>query len=439
MKLSGLKKVLIFSFAFMMLISFVSTASATNGYFAHGYSIKNKALAGAGTALPLDSLAASTNPAGMALVGSRMDFGISFFNPNREYSTSCGISGCGGNVSPTAGTVESDTDWFIIPSFGYNRMMNENYSIGISIYGNGGMNTDYDTTTYQGGSTGTGVDLMQLFIVPTYARKLNEKHSIGVSPIVAYQAFEAKGLEGFETLSSSPSSLSSNGHDTSFGFGARIGYLGEIASGLFIGASYQTRIWMDEFDDYSGLFAEHGDFDIPSNWSVGLAYKATTDLTLALDVQQILYGEVDSIGNAFNPAFNTCRGAVMGGNPPASVPQCLGGDAGVGFGWEDMTIVKLGAQYQSSPEWTWRAGYSYGEQPIPSSEVLFNIIAPGVIEHHITAGFTRSIKDNQEIDFAVMYAVENDISGANPLAPTTQTITLQMNQWEFSAGYTYKF
>ena len=237
-------------------------------------------------------------------------------------------------------------------------------------------------------------------------------------------------------LSSSPSSLSSNGHDTSFGFGARIGYLGEIASGLFIGASYQTRIWMDEFDDYSGLFAEHGDFDIPSNWSVGLAYKATTDLTLALDVQQILYGEVDSIGNPFNPAFNTCFGA--GGGSSGS-PSCLGGDAGVGFGWEDMTIVKLGAQYQSSPEWTWRAGYSYGEQPIPSSEVLFNIIAPGVIEHHITAGFTRSIKDNQEIDFAVMYAVENDISGANPLAPTTQTITLQMNQWEFSAGYTYKF
>jgi len=59
-------------------MSFVATASATNGYFAHGYSIKNKALAGAGTALPTDSLTATTNPAGMAFVGNRVDLGLSF-------------------------------------------------------------------------------------------------------------------------------------------------------------------------------------------------------------------------------------------------------------------------------------------------------------------------------------------------------------------------
>jgi long-chain fatty acid transport protein len=59
----SLKGLVVFSVVMMIALSFVATASATNGYFAHGYSIKNKALAGAGTALPLDSLAASTNPA----------------------------------------------------------------------------------------------------------------------------------------------------------------------------------------------------------------------------------------------------------------------------------------------------------------------------------------------------------------------------------------
>ena len=60
---NGLKKVFICLVAVLTAVLFIAgSAYATNGYFAHGYSIKNKALAGAGAALPLDSLAASTNP-----------------------------------------------------------------------------------------------------------------------------------------------------------------------------------------------------------------------------------------------------------------------------------------------------------------------------------------------------------------------------------------
>ena len=76
----NLREVLIFAVVIIAALCFVTTASATNGYFSHGYSTKNKALAGAGTALPLDSLAAATNPAGMVFMDNRIDLGISFFN-----------------------------------------------------------------------------------------------------------------------------------------------------------------------------------------------------------------------------------------------------------------------------------------------------------------------------------------------------------------------
>jgi long-chain fatty acid transport protein len=305
-------------------------------------------------------------------------------------------------------------------------MMNDDYSIGISIYGNGGMNTEYDTNTF-GGTTPTGVNLEQLFIVPTYSRKLTSQHSVGVSPIFAYQRFKAYGLEAFGQMgfSSAPTKLTNNDHDNSYGYGGRIGYLGEIVSGVFIGAAYQTKIYMSEIDDYAGLFAEQGDFDIPANWSVGIAVEATPELTLALDVQQILYSNVDAISNPLLPNLQTAL---------------LGSDSGAGFGWEDMTVVKVGAQWQAAPDWMLRAGYSYGNQPIPDTEMLFNILAPGVIEHHITAGCTKKIGSNQEVHLSVMYALENDISGANTLeAPGQQTIKLTMNQWEYTAGYSWKF
>ena len=181
---------------------------------------------------------------------------------------------------------------------------------------------------------------------------------------------------------------------------------------------------MSEFDDYAGLFAEDGDFDIPSNWTVGLAIKPSPEVTLAVDVQRINYGEVDSINNPLLPNLMT--------------PAGLGTDDGAGFGWEDITILKIGAQWQSSPEWTWRAGFSIAEQTIPNSEVMFNIIAPGVIETHATGGFTKTIGSNQEIDFALMRAFSESVEGANPLDPA-QMIELEMDQWEFSVGYTYKF
>src|SRR5690606_17575514 len=70
---------------------------------------------------------------------------------------------------------------------------------------------------------------------------------------------------------------------------------------------------------------------------------------------------------------------------------------GAGFGWDDMTIVKLGWQWQQSNEQTWRAGVSYGEQLIPDEEVLFNILAPGVQEWHFTVGFTHRFSEALEV------------------------------------------
>jgi long-chain fatty acid transport protein len=417
---------LICSLALILAVCLINTAHATNGYFANGYSVESKAMGGAGVALPFGSLDAAVNPANMAFAGTRIDLGLSLFNPNREYTVKGNPSGFPGTFGLAPGTEKSNSRWFLIPSIGASKKLDDNNSIGISIYGNGGMNTDYDTRTF-GGSDPTGVDLMQLFIVPTYARKIAAKHAVAISPIFAYQRFEAKGLEQFAALgfSDSPDNITNNGHDNSYGFGGKIGYSGEILPFLNVGASYQTRIWMSELDEYKGLFAEQGDFDIPATWTIGVAIKPIPDLVFLADVQEIYYSDVKSIHNPILPNIQTSK---------------FGKDNGAGFGWDDITILKLGVQWQSSKEWTWRAGYSIGDQPIPASEVLANILAPGLIKQHVTGGLTKTIGNNQELKLAVMYALSNDVTGANPLeAPGQQKIKIKMNQWEFSVGYAWKF
>ena len=149
----------------------VPSAFATNGYFAHGYGTKNKAMGGAGVALPQDAMAAATNPAGMAFVGDRYDFGMEIFSPNRKYSITGNVCGLGCSLDGAEG---SDQTMFIIPHGGVNWMIGSNAAFGVSVYGNGGMNTEYRSNVFApfpGSSSPTGVDLSQLFVNLAFAHR----------------------------------------------------------------------------------------------------------------------------------------------------------------------------------------------------------------------------------------------------------------------------
>lgn len=133
------------------------SAFATNGYFAHGYGMKAKGMAGVGIALPQDGLAAATNPAGMVMVGDRLDLGVDWFKPNRGAE----IVGTGVGIN---GNYDGNGDSsFLVPEFGYNKMLGWDMSVGVSVYGNGGMNTKYDTSPFVaiGGQNPAGVNLEQ--------------------------------------------------------------------------------------------------------------------------------------------------------------------------------------------------------------------------------------------------------------------------------------
>jgi len=399
------------------------TALATNGYFSHGYGTISKGMAGAGTALSQDSMAAATNPAGMAFVGNRIDGGLEVFSPRREYTVE-------GPLSPPPafslqpGTYKSSRNGFVIPHLGFNRELSDTTSFGVSVFANGGMNTDYPGENggpFYGGST--GVNLEQLSIAPTWSWEFSDNQAIGISPVITYQRFEAEGVQNFAPFSSNAEALSNNGTDDAWGYGFQIGWQGKITDTLRGGVSWRSSVKMDEFDKYRGLFAEQGGFDIPQMVNAGIAWSGLEDHWILLDIQHIRYSEIDSIGNPLLPNLQTTR---------------LGDDNGAGFGWDDMTIFKLGWQWQQTPLQAWRAGVSYGENPISSEDVLFNILAPGVQEWHFTGGFTHSFSESLDVSGMVFYSPAKEVSGPNPLA-ANQTIELKMHQLGASVSVGWKY
>jgi long-chain fatty acid transport protein len=413
----------------MVLSLLASSSLATNGYFQHGYGAKSTAMAGVSVALPQDAFAAATNPASVVFVPGRYDIAVSLFNPNRQFTVTGQPSGQPGTFPLTPGPVESDSKWFIVPGLAANWTLGTKSALAVTIIGNGGMNTNYPTKVFNNPmapvTSPTGVDLMQMFTSLSFAHKITPNHSLGVSAILAYQLFEAKGLQAFGAFSTDATKLTDNDHASSSGFGTRFGYFGKPVDRLSIGASYQTRINASEFKEYAGLFAENGGFDIPATWLVGTAIDLSRTLTVAGDFQQILYSKTRSIANPMNPQ-NFQQGVL------------LGADNASGFGWQDMSIVKVGVEWRGIVDLPLRFGFSHGRQPIPSSEMMFNILAPGVIEQHMTFGLSRKFCNQREISLSVVKALNKEISGPNPMeVPGQQAIALAMNQWQFTLGFTF--
>jgi long-chain fatty acid transport protein len=378
-----------------------AAAHATNGYFSSGYGVKAQGIAGAGIALPQDALAAATNPAGTAEVGERTDLGLTVFVPKR--SADIVGNGFGADQSYSG----DGTSTFYIPDFAFTRRINANTSWGLAVYGNGGFNTDYTKNPFQRFSPAplgsAGISLEQLLFTPSLAYKVNDSHTVGVALNIVYQQFSAKGLQPFDgPASSSPGNVTDKGVDSSTGTGVRLGWTGKVTPSLTLGVTWASKI-SGKFDKYKGLFADGGNFDIPENYGVGLAYVVNPAWTLAADVQTIRYSQVTSVGDSVASLFNGSKQ--------------LGSANGPGFGWRDITVYKLGVNHQYNKDLVLRAGISTGDQPVPSGETFFNILAPGVVQNHFSLGATWTSTSGGEWSGFYSRAFGQSVNGSNSIPP----------------------
>ena len=86
---------------------------------------------------------------------------------------------------------------------------------------------------------------------------------------------------------------------------------------------------MGEFDDYKGLFAQSGKFDIPSNFTIGAALRPTDQWLLALDFQRIYYTDSKSVSNPSSLIGNCARPRWARDQPaPASAAATAPASAG---------------------------------------------------------------------------------------------------------------
>jgi long-chain fatty acid transport protein len=439
----------------LVIVTIPTCAMATNGYFLPGAGFRSQGMGGVGIAFGRDSLSTAANPANAVNTGMRGDMGFGIFNPERSARVR-DTPGLGGGFG-FSGNTESELQYFIVPEMGMSMPLTEKLHLAFAFVGNGGMNTTYPENFFSreqpgfinpdvpGKNVTVGVDMMQLLAPLTLAYKLNDNHAIGASLVMAVTRFRAYGLEAFPlfdndfTITSDPANFTGRGYDYSYGAGFKLGWLGEFLDDrLTLGLAYGSRTYMTKLDKYRGLFAEQGDFDIPENYGVGIAIKPTKNLVIAADITRINYNDIASVGN---PGPTTCTAAPCTDFVQSTVDASkeLGNDNGMGFGWKNQTVFKLGVEYGLNSRMLLRAGYNYGKSPIPDSasdsQVTFNLLAPATVEHHYSVGFTYKASDTLEVTGTYMYVAPNSQSSDNQNIIGYGEFGMHQNLFALSLGW----
>lgn len=398
-----------------LLISTVTQAGG--GYFVLGYGTYANQMAGTSTAVGLDGFAGSSNPGKLFAAGNRNDAGLKLFIPYRR------IERTGASDSTYDIESKSRNSIFFLPEMGMARRINDQMAWGVTLYGNGGLNTEYndntgvDNTNFNPAVCGDkpanfllgcgklGFDLSQVIIAPSLAWNFAPRHSFGVTALLAYQRIKVYGFQAFQGLSAHPDAVTNNGYDDAFGFGMRVGWYGEITPWLNLGAAYSTRVYMQDFDKYKGFFADNGAFDIPANYSIGAAFKPAPDWVIAVDIQRTEWGDIKALGNG-----------VLSSLQPGGSP--LGSRNGSGLNWESRNVYRLGIEYAATQRLVLRAGWAYGRRPNDSEDinsVSLNMMAPNPKDQY-TLGFSWAFDEKSELHFAYGRFVEDKYRGPSATA-----------------------
>jgi long-chain fatty acid transport protein len=438
-----------------------SNSFANNGMTPHGYGTKNKAMGGAGIALPGEAAAVINNPATALLVAGQMQAGISVFHPRANYyTTESSNNGENGAFTIGPNEIDAEKEYLFQPYFATSAQLQENSAVAMALYTRSGMNLEYRGGTATFDPDGDGPEPVQTFpgtlgdgdtkwrvyqvlLDMTYARQVSEKISLGFTGVLATQSFKIKGVGSLapltETYASSggsvmPENLSDNRNDWSYGAGIKVGLHAQWTRTISVGLMYQSRIYMSKHKDYSDLLPDHGKFDIPANLKIGFTWQPLDNLAFSIDAERIFHQGVGAISNTLDDLFR-CPTANHDGS---DLTSCLGGKNGGGLGWRNMNIIKIGGSWGVGEKWTLFGGFSFADQPIRVSETTNNLFTPYLAEAHYTFGFSRTVGDHAEVIFSAAYSEEESQLSVNRF-DTSQELKIESDQFDFELSYSWRF
>ena len=226
-------------------------------------------------------------------------------------------------------------------------------------------------------------------VTPSLVQQFDDGSSAKLSAVLAYQRYASLGL-GMSQFGNDvqPASVWA-ASNTSYGAGARVDLGGPVSDHLRWGAAYQSRVGMDPFAGYHGVFSDQGDFDIPASASVGMSYALTPVFGIDLGVQRVMYSSIKPFTSS---------------SLPRSFLALLGDGASPVFAWRDLTVYSVGWTVHNTDVGNLEFRYTTRQQPMPTSSLLEHALESDVSNDMVSVGWSRAVGENSHMSFAASYA-----------------------------------
>lgn len=250
-----------------------------------------------------------------------------------------------------------------------------------------------------------GIGLSSSVLAPSLVTPLGASTQLSLGLTIASQRFatpgfgEASPSAGFAGMY--PRSAAQGGAvvEQSFGQGVNFGFEAALGERLLLGLSAQSRVDMDAFKSYRGVFTEPGDFDVPARSGFSLGWRAAELLTVRFGAERVFYSDVTAFtSRALPPRFLALLGD---GSSPS-------------FEWRDLNVYSLQAELSDRAGGQWGLKLTSRQQPSPTSTLLDLALRDNYSSAHVAATYRRATGEHSGFSLGASYAPNQSILGVNP-------------------------
>lgn len=360
---------------------------------AQGYQVNlqgqvQQGMGGAGTGLMHDASAIFFNPAGASFVNkSEVTIGMTPTFAKGRFTE---------NFTDIVATTTSPVG---TPFSAYGLFQLKDSSrlkLGLGIYTPFGSTVEWEEG-WVGRFALTRLALKAIFVQPTVSFRITDKIGIGAGFVYSYGTVNLRKdlpLQG-QNGDYGTVELAGTGH----GFGYNVGLYFEPTDYLSFGLTYRSQVDMDitggtatfnvpaSVDEKfpSGAFVSS--LPLPQVATLGIGFKPTDKLSLALDVNYVGWNAYDTLAFDYDNNTESLEDTKSARN------------------YENSLAFRFGGQYKFTPNIIARLGLAYAMTPVQNGYVTPE--TPDANRINYTAGFGYNLKDIIQFDLSLLFTQVN--------------------------------
>ncbi len=220
---------------------------------------------------------------------------------------------------------------------------------------------------------------------------IGQQADLSLTAIIAHNRFSTPGMGSSPWLAVEQfTGVRRNGvQEISEGGGVQLSFNQALSERLTLNVALQSRLDMDPFKSYRGIYSEAGDFDLPGFARTGIEWAVSERFALGADVQRVMYSSVDTFTAA---------------SLPTRFLALLGDGSSPEFAWEDLTVYSVQAAVLDDFGGRWSMRYSTQQQPRTTSAVLSSALADQYSNLNVGLGYQRYFSPSSQFQLSASYA-----------------------------------